>query len=68
MIFHFEEKTETGWTGSVDTPQQNSFGLPATVSVAPDGTLTFSVPVTQATCEVRYDAESETLQGIWSQR
>ena len=68
MIFHFEEKTETGWTGSVDTPQQYSFGLPATVSVAQDGTLTFSVPATQASCEARYDPESETLQGIWSQR
>ena len=68
LIFHFEEKTETGWTGSVDTPQQYSFGLPATVSVAQDGTLTFSVPATQASCEARYDPESETLQGIWSQR
>ena len=68
LIFHFEEKTETGWTGSVDTPQQYSFGLPATVSVAQDGTLTFSVLATQASCEARYDPESETLQGIWSQR
>ena len=28
LVFHIESSGETGWRGTVDTPAQNSYGLP----------------------------------------
>ena len=67
LTFHFENKTDSGWSGSVDTPQQNSYGLPANVIVKPEGTLTISVPATSATCDALLDVDSGKIQGTWNQ-
>ncbi len=68
LIFHLEEKTDSGWSGSVDSPQQNSYGLAATVTVKPEGGITISVPSTAATCEARLDSETGKIRGTWNQR
>ena len=69
LVFHIESSGETGWRGTVDTPAQNSFGLPLSgVSAAADGSVTFEVAATGGIYEAKLEPDQKGLRGSWKQR
>jgi hypothetical protein len=69
LIFHIYSSADDGWEGTVDTPAQNSFGLPLSgISIDEDGRVIISVAATGAAFEAKLTSKGDELQGIWKQR
>ncbi len=69
LVFHIESSGENGWRGTVDTPVQNSFGLPLSgVTATADGSVTFVVAATGGVYEAKLEADNKELRGRWKQR
>ncbi|MDE0957212.1 MAG: alpha/beta fold hydrolase [Planctomycetota bacterium] len=69
LIFHIHSSTDDGWRGTVDTPAQNSFGLPLSgISIDEDGRVMISVAASGAVFEAKLTSKGDELQGTWKQR
>ncbi len=69
LIFHITSTADGGWSGTVDTPAQNSYALPLSgISVTTDGAITIGVAATGGLYEATLDPEGSELQGTWKQR
>ena len=69
LIFHIYSSADDGWVGTVDTPAQNSFGLPlGGISIDEDGRVIISVTASGAVFEAKLTSKGDELQGTWKQR
>lgn len=69
LVFHIEANKAGGWSGTVDTPVQNSYALPLSgISVDEDGNVTIAVAATGGLYQAKLQAKGQQLQGTWKQR
>ena len=69
LVFHIEANKAGGWSGTVDTPVQNSYALPLSgISVDEDGNVTIAVAATGGLYQAKLQAEGQQLHGTWKQR
>ena len=69
LVFHIASDGDGGWRGNVDTPAQNSYGLPLSeISVGEDGVVTIVVAITGGRYEARLGDDGKQLTGLWKQR
>ena len=69
LVFHIESNGENGWRGTVDTPTQNSYGLPLSgVTAAADGSVIIEVAATGGIYKATLEADNKELRGSWKQR
>ena len=69
LVFHIESNKDGGWSGTVDTPVQNSYALPLSeISVDEDGNVTIAVAATGGLYQAKLQAKGQQLQGTWKQR
>ncbi|MDP7030491.1 MAG: alpha/beta fold hydrolase [Phycisphaerales bacterium] len=68
LVMHISGAEDGGWTGSVDTPSQQSYGIPLS-SIEFDGhALTVRCDLTQAIWTATLTEGGDTLDGVWAQR
>lgn len=69
LVFHIASDGEGGWGGTVDTPAQNSYGLPLrAVTVSDEGDVTIVVAITGGLYEARLEEGNKQMKGVWKQR
>ena len=68
VIMHITSTGPTTWTGSVDTPSQDSYGIPLSHVSFSDSTLTVMCDVTNAIWVAKLDSKTDELRGEWTQR
>ncbi len=68
LVFHIEANQDGGWSGTVDTPAQNSYGLPLSgISVDGDGSVTIAVAATGGQYRANLQDSGQELEGTWKQ-
>ena len=67
-VLHLALGADSGLVGSVDSPEQNVFGLRVSDLVFDDGAFAFRVPDTHAAWDGKLDPSGGRLTGIWKQR
>ena len=69
LIFRIAATADGGWSGTVDTPAQNSYALPLSgISVTTDGAITIGVAATGGLFEATLGSDGSELRGTWKQR
>lgn len=67
-VLHLTLDAEGRLGGTVDSPEQNAFGLGVSEATFGQGAFSFRVPVSNGAWEGRLDQASGKLIGIWKQR
>lgn len=68
LVFHIEANQDGGWSGTVDTPAQSSYGLPLSgISVDGDGSVTIAVAATGGLYQANLQDSGQRLEGTWKQ-
>ena len=67
-VLHLTLDTEGRLGGTVDSPEQNAFGLGVSEATFEQGAFSFRVPVSNGAWEGRLDQAGGKLIGIWKQR
>lgn len=67
-VLHLSPDDEGRLVGTVDSPEQNAFGLGLSEVAFAEGALSFRVPDTNGAWTGKLDSESGLLIGIWKQR
>lgn len=67
LVVHLHKGADGALTGTIDSPDQNSFGIPIATATEADGTLTLQLPVLAASYTATWDAGAKGWNGSWSQ-
>ena len=67
-VLHLALDAQGSLAGTVDSPEQNAFGLGLAEPVFDDGAFSFRVPATHGAWAGKLDPSSGRLVGIWKQR
>jgi len=66
LVFHFE-KSDSGWTALLDSPDQGAKGIPCGQVRTPADSLIVEVPVVHGSYLALYSPDSLRYDGVWRQ-
>jgi len=66
IVFHITRGEDGGLTATMDSPDQNAFGIAVDTATFEDGTLKLGIAAIAGGYEGQL-AEQDTIQGTWSQ-
>jgi len=64
LVFHIQE-TDSGYTSTMDSPDQKAFGIPTTETILEDNNLKISIKKLNATYQGTFDNDS--IKGVFKQ-
>lgn len=67
IVFHITQNEDGTYTSTMDSPDQNAFGLPVAKTTLKADTLIMDVAVAQGNYTGVIDKENKTITGTWSQ-
>ena len=67
MVLHIAKEEKGGFTGTLDSIENNAFGIPLSSISIQDSNLRFAMDISQAKYEGYVDAAAESIQGTWLQ-
>ncbi|WP_144395417.1 hypothetical protein [Pleionea sediminis] len=66
LVIHLKS-SESGWSGTLDTPSQGGFGIPMTKVDVSEGQLTFEIASLYIHYEGKVSGDKKTIQGTFMQ-